>query len=381
MNTNSNESLRQIQKAFSRRTFGRIASVVGAASALPILNESALAQLSAIGRIPADAVKINANENPLGPCPEALEVMHKFTPLGGRYLYEETFDFAKTVAEQEGVKPEYVRPYGGSSLPLHHVVMAFTSPEKSLVTADPGYEAAYRAAQTVNAPYHLVPLSVEGGYKHDVKAMYEKDPNAGVYYICNPNNPSGTVTPREDIDWLVAKLKGDQILVLDEAYIHLADVAMGSDLVAADKNVVILRTFSKLYGMAGLRAGFAMARPDLLAKFTKFNSGALSVTAMVGAHASISNARLVPERREIIRNVREDVFNFLDQKGYSYIPSVSNKFMLDVKMPARDFAAKMAEHKIYVGRAWPSMPTLSRVSIGTAEEMAKFKTALAKVMA
>jgi len=381
MNTSANEILRQAAKTgFSRRSFGRIASVVGAASALPILNESALAQLSAIGRISPDAVKINANENPLGPSVEALEVMHKFTPLGGRYLYEETFDFAKTVAEQEGVKATYVRPYGGSSLPLHHVVMAFTSPEKSLVTADPGYEAAYRAAQTVGAKYHLVPLSTPT-YKHDVKAMYEADPNAGVYYICNPNNPSGTLTPREDIDWLVSKLKGEQVLVLDEAYIHLADTPVGSDLVAGDKNVVILRTFSKLYGMAGLRAGFALGRPDLLAKFGKYNSGAVSVTAMAGAHASIKNPKLVPERRQIIKNVREDVFAFLDKKNYSYIRSESNKFLLDVKMPAKDFSQKMQAHNIYVGRAWPAMPTHSRVSVGTAEEMKKFMEALPKVMA
>jgi histidinol-phosphate aminotransferase len=379
MNTSANDILRQTRASFSRRSFGRIASIVGAASALPILNESALAQLSAIGRIPADAVKINANENPLGPCVEALEVMHKFTPMGGRYLYEETFDFVRTVSAQEGVKPDYVRAYGGSSLPLHHVVMAFTGPEKSLVTADPGYEAAYRAAQTVGAKYHLVPL-VKPSYKHDVKAMYAADPNAGVYYICNPNNPSGTLTPREDIDWLVDKLKGEQILVLDEAYIHLADTPVGSDLVAADKNVVILRTFSKLYGMAGLRAGFAMARPDLLAKFGKYNAGALPVTAMVGAHASIKNVKLVPERRKIIKDVREDVFSFLEKKNYTYIPSESNKFMLDVKMPARDFAQKMQEHNIYVGRAWPAMPTYSRISIGTAEEMAKFKAALPKVL-
>jgi histidinol-phosphate aminotransferase len=381
MNLLNNEAARQVVKTgLSRRSFGRIASVVGAASALPILNEAALAQLSAIGRIPADAVKINANENPLGPCPEALEVMHKFTPLGGRYLYEETFDFVKTVASQEGVKPEYIKPYGGSSLPLHHVVMAFTSPEKSLVTADPGYEAAYRAATVVGAKYHLVPLK-KSDYSHDVKAMYEKDPNAGAYYICNPNNPSGTVTPMAEVEWLVGKLKGDQILILDEAYIHLADVPMGSYLVAQDKNVVVLRTFSKLYGMAGLRAGFAMARPDLLKQFAKMDSGALSVTAMVGAHASVKNEKLVPERREIIRNIREDVFNFLDQKGFSYIPSVSNKFLLDVKMPSKDFSAKMAAEKVYVGRAWAAMPTHSRISIGTKEEMAKFKAALLKVMA
>lgn len=381
MNLLNQEAARQAVKAgLTRRGFGRIASVVGAASALPILNEAALAQLSSIGRIPADAVKINANENPLGPSAEALEVMHKFTPLGGRYLYEETFDFVKTVASQEGVKPEYIKPYGGSSLPLHHVVMAFTNPEKSLVTADPGYEAAYRAANVVGAKYHQVPLK-KSDYSHDVKAMYEKDPNAGVYYICNPNNPSGTVTPMDEVEWLVGKLKGNQILILDEAYIHLADIPLGSYLVAQDKNVVVLRTFSKLYGMAGLRAGFAMARPDLLKQFAKMDSGALSVTAMVGAHASIKNEKLVPQRREIIRNIREDVFNFLDQKNFSYIPSVSNKFLLDVKMPAKEFSSKMAAEKVYVGRAWPSMPTHSRVSVGTKEEMAKFKAALLKVMA
>ena len=381
MNLLKNEAARQaIKTGLSRRSFGRIASVVGAASALPLLNEAALAQLSSIGRIPADAVKINANENPLGPCAEALEVMHKFTPLGGRYLYEETFDFVKTLASQEGVKPEYVKPYGGSSLPLHHVVMAYTGPDKSLVTADPGYEAAYRAAGVVGAKYHQVPL-IQPSFKHDVKAMYAADPNAGAYYICNPNNPTGTITPREDINWLVSQLKGDQVLILDEAYIHLTPAGFGSDLVSSDKNVVILRTFSKLYGMAGLRAGFAMARPDLLKKFAKMDAGALSVTAMTGAHASIKNANLVPERREIIKNVREDVFAFLDKKNFTYIPSVSNKFMLDVKMPVREFATKMAAEKVYVGRAWPIMPTYSRVSVGTQEEMNKFKVALMKVMA
>ena len=364
MNLLKNEAARQATKTgLSRRSFGRIASVVGAASALPVLNEAALAQLSSIGRIPADAVKINANENPLGPCAEALEVMHKFTPLGGRYLYEETFDFVKTVASQEGVKPEYVKPYGGSSLPLHHVVMAYTGPDKSLVTAD-----------------HQVPL-IKPSFKHDVKAMYAADPNAGAYYICNPNNPTGTITPREDINWLVSQLKGDQILILDEAYIHLTPAGFGSDLVSSDKNVVVLRTFSKLYGMAGLRAGFAMARPDLLKNFAKMDSGALSVTAMTGAHASIKNAKLVPERREIIKTIREDVFAFLDKKNFTYVPSVSNKFMLDVKMPVREFATKMAAEKVYVGRAWPIMPTYSRVSVGTQEEMNKFKAALMKVMA
>jgi histidinol-phosphate aminotransferase len=135
-----------VKRGFSRRSFGRIGALLGAGAALPFYNEAALAQLSSIGRIPADAVKINANETPLGPCPEALEAIYSVAKKGGRYQYEETADFAKTMADQEGVKPAYLMPFGGSSDPLHRAVLAFTSKEKPLIMGDPGYEAGQRAA-------------------------------------------------------------------------------------------------------------------------------------------------------------------------------------------------------------------------------------------
>src|SRR5436190_22816461 len=115
-------------RGFSRRNFGRIAAMISAGAALPFYNESAMAQLSAVRGMPPDAVKINANENPLGPCPEALEAAHTVAKNGGRYQYEETFGFQEVLAEQEGVKPAYVQPYPGSSAPLHQAVLAFTSP-------------------------------------------------------------------------------------------------------------------------------------------------------------------------------------------------------------------------------------------------------------
>jgi histidinol-phosphate aminotransferase len=379
MQLNIEEKRELLKRGFSRRNFGRFATVITAGAALPFYNESAMAQLSMIkGPMPTDAVKINANENPLGPCPEAADAMYGVIQKGSRYLYEETFGFQETLASQEGLKPNYVQPYAGSSAPLHQAVLAFTSPTKSFVTADPGYEAGERAAKFIGSKVVRVPLTKT--YAHDVVAMAKADPNAGLIYLCNPNNPTGTLTPRADIEYLLANKPAGSILLIDEAYIHLSGAPMASDLVAADKDVIILRTFSKLYGMAGLRAGAALGRPDLLAKIMPYSAGALPVTGMIGANASLKVKDLVPKRRKIIADVREDVFAFLVKNNFTFVPSVSNKFMVDVGRPGGEVIEAMRKQKIYIGRVWPSWPTYVRVSVGTQDEMNKFKSAFLNVM-
>jgi histidinol-phosphate aminotransferase len=368
-----------LNRGFSRRSFGRLATMLTASSTLPFFNESALAQLSQVRGAPPDAVMINANENPLGPCAEAAEAMRNVVAKGGRYMYGETDAFRQTLAEQEGVKDSYVQPFAGSSAPLHQSVLAFTSPTKSFVMGDPGYESGERAARFIGAKVIKVPLTKD--YRHDVKAMVAADPNAGLIYLCNPNNPTGTLTPKKEIEWLVTNKPAGAIVMIDEAYTHISGAPFNSDLVAMDKDVIILRTFSKIYGMAGLRAGAALARPDLLEKMTPFSAGAMPVTGMVGAHASLKAKNLVPERRKIIKDVREDVFAFLDKHKFSYVPSVSNKFMVDVKRPGNEIVMALRQEKVYIGRVWPSWPTHVRVSVGTQDEMNKFKAALLKVMA
>jgi histidinol-phosphate/aromatic aminotransferase/cobyric acid decarboxylase-like protein len=368
-----------LKRGFSRRSLGRIAAMLTTGATLPFFNEPALAQLSMVKSMPPDAVKINANENPLGPCPEAAEAIYKVIKGGGRYMYEETFAFRETLAEGEGLKPSYVQPFAGSSAPLHQAVLAFTGPNKSFVTGDPGYEAGERAAKFIGAKVVKVPLTKT--YAHDVKAMAAADENAGLIYICNPNNPTGTLTSKSDIEWILANKPKGSILLLDEAYIHISTAPVCSDLVAQDKEIIVLRTFSKIYGMAGLRAGAALGRPDLLEKIMPYSAGALPVTGMVGATASLKVKTLIPERRKLIGDVRQDVFAFMDSKGYKYVPSVSNKFMVDVGRPGGEIIEALRKEKIYVGRVWPSWPTYVRVSIGTADEMSKFKTAFAKVMA
>lgn len=367
-----------LRRGFTRRALARASALLGAAAALPFYNEPALAQLSNIGRLPPDAVKLNANENPMGPCPAALEAVAQTARDGGRYQYEVTGDFVKLMAELEGLKPDHVLPFAGSSDPLHRVILAFTSRTQALVMADPGYEAGQRAAAFIGSPVVRVPLKSD--YAHDVRAMAAAHPSPGVFYICNPNNPTGTVTPQRDIAWLVRNKPPGSIVLLDEAYIHFSEEPVGSDLVATGQDVIILRTFSKLYGMAGLRAGAALGRPDLLEKLRAFSAGALPVTGMAAAIASLKAKNLVAERRRIVREIRNDLFEWLEKNGFSYVPSVSNKFMVDVRRPGQEIVREMASRKVYIGRVWPAWPTHVRVSIGTRQEMEKFKAAFLEVM-
>ncbi len=390
MSISPKQSESLLEKGFSRRHLGRISSLLTAAAALPFYNEFTMAQevedrmnrRSGGMRRPMDpdAVRITSNENPLGPCKEGLEAIYKVAPLGGRYSPTgEAADFTAMVAQTEGVKPDYVFASAGSSPVLTASACAYTSPTRSWTMANPGYGGgapAYIGSKVVR-------VALRSDYSHDAEAMIKADPNAGAYYICNPNNPTGTVTARKEIKYLLAHKPKDAVVVVDEAYIHFSDSAQTcTDLVAQDKDVVVLRTFSKAYGMAGIRAGCAIGRPDLLAKLRPFGSnGMLPITGMACAAASLRVKGLVEERRAINKKIREDVFAFLSKKKIDFIPSETNCFMLTVKgMTGQQVNEAMGKHKVYIGRTWPIWPERVRVSVGTAEEMAKFKMAFEKVL-
>jgi histidinol-phosphate aminotransferase len=368
-------------RGFTRRDLARIAALVSAGAALPFYNEAALAQdLKAIERIPPDTVRLNANENPMGPCPAAIEAMRAIIPQGGRYLFGQTSAFIDAMAAAEGLPATHVMAFAGSSDPLHRCVLAFTAPGRPLVIAEPGYEAPERGARFIGAGVIRVPLRKD--FSHDPQAMARADPHAGLIYVCNPNNPTGTVTRKADVEAIVAHKPAGCVVLIDEAYLHFAASAMpATELVAADRDVVVLRTFSKIYGMAGLRAGAALARPDLLERLRAYGGlGILPATSMAGAVASLEDKALVPERRRALAAIREDLFAWMDRKGYPYIPSEANMVMVQGKGPGRETTEAMLRYKVAVGRSWPALPNHVRVTIGTALEMARFKSAFERVM-
>ncbi len=363
----------------SRRAFLQLSAAASAAAALGVITEPMLARADRPRGFHKDGVMIDANENPLGPGDAAREAATGIVSQGGRYSSWLTADLENTFAGMEGLKPEYIRSFPGSSLPLHYAVLAFTSPTKSYVTADPGFEAGMHAAATSGA--RVVKVGLTKTYAHDVKAMLAAAPDAGLFYICTPNNPTGTLTSHSDIEYALENKPSGSILLVDEAYIHFSDGTPALDLVKADKDIVVLRTFSKIYGMAGLRCGFAIARPDLLAKIDDRGGwNAMPITAVAAATASLKDAPLVPQRKRMNAGVREATFQWLDRNGYSYIPSQSNCFMVDTKRTAKDVIDGMAQQKVFIGRVWPVMPTWVRVTVGTGPEMDLFQVAFQRVM-
>nr|WP_309604353.1 pyridoxal phosphate-dependent aminotransferase [Phenylobacterium sp.] len=364
-----------------RRSFLRAAAL---AAAVPIVTEATLAQAKlasqSLGVLPPDAVIINANENPLGPCKAACEAIIRILPLGGRYDRMGELDaLTNEYAALHGLKPETLAFYAGSSEPLHYATLAFTSPTRSLVMADPSYESAAAAAMISRAAVHKAPLTAT--YAHDVRAMVAADPNAGLIYIVNPNNPTGTITSREDILWALENKPKGSILLVDEAYIHLSDEHDVLDQVVAGKDIIVLRTFSKIYGMAGIRCGVAIARPDLLAKLTPYYQNAMPVTALVAARASLADKVLIPARKKWIADSRIETLAFLKANGFKPIgASQSNCFMIDTGRPARGVIAGMQREKVYIGRIWPVWPNAVRISVGSPDDMAKFRVAFKSVM-
>src|SRR5262245_11718554 len=186
-------------RGFSRRNVLRVAALLGTSTLLPLGSERALAQLSDAGTLPDDAVKINATEFPDAPSERALAALAETARRGNRYQYPETNGLVAAAAALEGLRPEHFAVYPGSSLALHHAVIAFTAPGRALVVAEPGYEAAAAAATFIGAPVVRVPLRADAS--HDLPAMLaaSKQP-VGLFYVCNPNNPTGTITPRAEIE-------------------------------------------------------------------------------------------------------------------------------------------------------------------------------------
>jgi histidinol-phosphate aminotransferase len=364
--------------------------MAGLAATLPIFSEAHFAraaQKAAAHKVVDDfphpnnpnAIMINANENPLGPSEAALAAITAIARTGGRYDATGCEDeLTALLAAEFSLPANYLAIYAGSSEPLQFATLSFTSPTRSFVTADPSYEAGMVAAAAAGAKVIKVPLTP--AYAHDVRAMVAADPNAGVLYICSPNNPTGTLTPKEDILWALDHKPPGSILLVDEAYIHIAGSPSVIDQVALGKDIIVLRTFSKIYGMAGIRCGVAFGRPNLLKKLSFYGRNALPVTALAAASASLKQPDLVPTRRKIIADTRNSTFAWLDSKGYKYVPSVSNCFMIDTGRPGREVMVAMREQNVYIGRVWPAWPNHVRITVGTPHEMAVFQTAFEKVM-
>ncbi|PPU94622.1 pyridoxal phosphate-dependent aminotransferase [Xanthomonas albilineans] len=364
----------------SRRSFLSLATsgltlgAVGLTPATEAARRKAAGAEAMPGVMPATGtVYLNLNECPLGPAPAALEAVRAILPRAGRYLLELPNRLVAAFADQEQLPSDHVAVYPGSSEALARAARAFTSVRASVVMPDPTFEEVANVAAAQGAPVRRVPLRADGA--HDVKAMASADPNAGLIYLCNPNNPTGSITPRADIEWLLRNKPASSVLLVDEAYLHYSEQPSVIDLIDQRQDLLVLRTFSKLYGMAGLRLGLAAASPGLLGKLAGFGHNPVAITAAAAGIACLGDRQLVPMRRAENARIRDATIVWLQNKGYACLPSQANCFMVDVKHDGKAFAAAMAKQEVIVGRIWPSWPRRVRVTVGTEAEMLRFREA------
>jgi histidinol-phosphate aminotransferase len=329
-------------------------------------------------------VFISMNENPLGPSQASLDAISQAAVVGNRYHGDMIRATVSTATDLFGMKQGYVGLFPGSGGALNLALMSNIGPGKPLVYGDPSYEQGSSVADVVGAP--KFPVKLTKTYAHDVRAMVAASPKAGAYYIVNPNNPTGTMTPKADIVWLLKNKPAGSVVVVDEAYHHFSNDESCIDLVAKDQDIIVTRTFSKIYGMAGLRAGLVFARPDYFQKFREIapyapSLASVSIASAAAANAALLDKDLVSLRRKINADNRSETLEFLARHGYSVVPgSQTNFFMVDTRRPGGEFQSAMLGENVAIGRTWAAMPTYVRVSVGTRDEMAKFQSAFVKCM-
>ena len=365
--------------AASRRSFLQLAGTGLALSGLGLAPAVAAPARTASAPAATGPVLLNFNECPYGPAPAAQAAARDIVAASGRYLFALAGELRDLFAAQEGIGAAQVRLFPGSSEPLNRAAVLWTSPRAGLVVADPTFEALGDLAAERGAKVAKVPLRADGA--HDVQAMVAAAVrvDAGLLYLCNPNNPTGSITPAADIAWLLANKPAQTRVLVDEAYLQYSDQRSVIGQVMQRDDLIVLRTFSKLYGMAGLRLGVAAAHPDRLRELARLGDNPLPVTALAAGLASLREPGLVAQRRAENTQVREATVAWLAQRGFACVPSQANCFVVDIKRDGTAFSAAMAARGVTIGRSWPIWPQRVRVTVGTEAEMARFREAFEAV--
>ncbi len=329
--------------------------------------------------------KLNANENPYGPSPLAVEALKSVAVKGNRYAWKELFALIDKVAAKENLKAENIMMGPGSSDLLEKTAMVLFLNGGNVVSADPSYMSLIRVAEATGASWKGIPLKKD--WSHDLKAMEEAiDSDTKLVYICNPNNPTGSMTDHTELLDFCSRVSEKVTVFVDEAYLDFLEGGLKKSMVSLigqGKDIIVARTFSKIHGMAGLRVGYIAALPTTLEKIQKITRGGMGIayTSIFAALASMNDTGFQEKSRKMNASVRDYVCDSLTKLGYEYVPSSTSFVIFPIEMEGKLFLEKMLEKKVGV-RAFKIMDKdWCRVSMGTMDEMKTFINALTQVLA
>ena len=331
----------------------------------------------------AGIVRLSANENPYGPSLKAHQAMQNSFDVCCRYPDEHNDELIEALAKLNGVNHDQILLGDGSSEILDLCAETFTGPkEGKLVAADPTFEAIINNASINGAEVVKVPLT--SSFSHDLPKMAAAAKD-GLIYICNPNNPTASITPKNDLRDFIAKTPRQTMILVDEAYFHYADspdYESAIPLVKDHPNLIVSRTFSKIYGMAGLRCGYCVAQKETIGRIRPHQMwDSVNCMALAAAIASLNDPEQVANGKRLNSEAKTFVTDELDKMGYEQIPSQANFFMFDAKRPVVPLIKALKEHNVQVGRLFPALPNYMRVTIGKKSEMEAFLSAFRQVMA
>ena len=362
------------------------ATLAGVALSSRLLNFEAQAQLTPerLAAVAPSKARLSLNENPFGPSPAALAAMTSALAAGKacRYAYGEVAELIELIAKKEGVTPDHIVLGIGSGEILETVAVHFGLQKGEAIYASPGYLQLPTAIQTAGGT--AVPIALNSRQEHDLAAMAAavKGPTS-VVYVANPHNPTGTVVDRAQLKAFVEEVSAKAFVLVDEAYLDIADDYAGRTvvgLVREGRNLLVARTFSKIYGLAGMRIGYGVTSPKIAATLRRYGLGMLAHPSVLAAIASLKDEGYVAATRAKIVAEKNKLTALLRELGRPYADSQTNFVFFQTGRPHAQVQAGMRQEGVAIARAFPPMNDWARLSIGLPEENELARAALRKVL-
>jgi histidinol-phosphate aminotransferase len=359
------------------------AGLAGLAFSRQLLVTPAHAQSSAPApAVPIDLARLSGNENSLGPSPLALKAMRDNLERSHYYPFAEQGELVKKIAALESVPTDHIVMGVGSGEILEIFGIYLGREKGEVVTATPGYLQMASAMQRMGSTIVSAPLNDK--LEHDLDAMAAKvGSNTKCVYICNPNNPTGTIVDAAKLRAFCIEVSKKCPVFIDEAYLQCADDFAGNTMVGLVRdghNVAVARTFSKLYGLAGMRVGYGVMQPAMARSIRDYSTGSLNLLGVAAASASLDDATYVPEMRAKIKAGRTALVDVVKSLGRRYAEPHGNFVFFHTGMPIETFQAKMREEHVVVARPFPPLRDWARISVGKPREMEMCHAALRKVL-
>lgn len=367
----------------SRRNFLRtvgIGAAAGTAVSLPLAGLSSAARFEPFRTLaPTGPIRLNSNENAYGPPPKAAAAIRSAISSANRYPFAGYEGLVERIAGLHKVKAAQVVVGCGSTEILRVAAMTFLGSGKRLLQAAPTFEAIEHYAQSTGAEVISIPLAYT--FAHDLDAMLgQANPATTLVYICNPNNPTASITPRHNLEAFMSKLPASCYVVIDEAYHHFAGrsgmYSSFLDEPVHDDRVIVSRTFSKVYGLAGLRLGYGIAAPAVAKRMNSYlTEDSVNGVVLQAAMAALEDTETVADFIQRNQNVRQEFFNQCNIRMLKPIDSHANFVMMNIGHPAEEMIQYFRQNNVLIGRRFPAMDTYIRVSLGTPAEMKVFWSA------